>query len=151
LKNNRRDSGDRHVHRWYRRADETRQNVALLGGSDEAGYMEKNDDIEGGGLHNYPRFWEDWGGRAYRYKGSLVSFNLPQKWSGRFATQNRNGDNDAAYFGERNRGCCTIVYSPPNRLWEYDKNFESPRNLPPLTPRVVYLNQESFSRDFTQD
>lgn len=150
LKRNRRDSGDRHVHRWYRDADETRQNVALLGGSDEAGYMRNNDDIEGGGLHNYPRFWEDWNA-AYRYKGSLVSFNLPQKWSGRFATQKRNGDNDAAYFGERNRGCCTIVYSPPRRLWEYDKNFESPRNLPPLTPRVVYLNQESFSRDFTQD
>jgi hypothetical protein len=150
LKNNKRDSGDRHVHRWWRDADETRQNVALLGGSDEAGYRTGNKNIEGGGLHNYPRFWESWNA-AYRYKGSLVSFNLPQKWSGRFATQKRNGNNDAAFFGERNSGCCTIVYRPPNRLWEFDKNFESPRNLPPLTPRVVNLRQESFSRDFTQD
>ena len=78
----------------------------------------------GGGLENFPRFLEDWGGDVLTYRGSLVSLHFS-----RFAT--------AAW------GCCTY-YTPPTRDWEFDIRFEDPANLPPGTPVVGNVIHTAF-------
>jgi len=39
-------------------------------------------------------------------------------------------------------------YSPPDRDWDFDVDFRDAANLPPISPRFVYLRQEFFVREF---
>ena len=82
----------------------------------------------GGGLENFPRFLENWGGaggRQMHYRGSLVSMfdaqyaNL-QLWNWR------------AY------------YNPPDRDWQFDTRFRNPAQLPPGTPTAGNVAQIAF-------
>jgi hypothetical protein len=82
-----------------------------------------------GGLENYPRFTENWGGRTLTYRGSFVSLGRPRHVNGSWGNQS---------------------YGAPNRDWNYDVSFNNAANLPPITPRFVYLKQELFVRDFDQ-
>jgi hypothetical protein len=82
-----------------------------------------------GGLENYPRFSEGWGGVLLTYRGSFVSTSTPIHVRGTWSSQ---------------------LYGAPNRNWDYDTRFNAAENLPPLAPRFVYLKQESFSRNFNQ-
>lgn len=101
-------------------------NSALLAGVDDttqdsgtAGYN--------GGLENYPRFHENWGGITFTYNGSFVSLGNPQHVSGKWTNQN---------------------YSPPRRVWNFETRFGNAANLPPLTPRFVYVQQVLFTEQF---
>jgi hypothetical protein len=108
-----------------RNASDTTINAAFLAGI----------DLTGGGVNNYPRFHEDWSGRSLTYRGSMVSLGLPRRVNGPFCgSQSVNSD-------------CNI-YNPPRRFWSYDTDFNNAANLPPLTPRFVYLHQERFSRNY---
>ncbi|MEL4898060.1 hypothetical protein [Crocosphaera sp. Alani8] len=102
-------------------------NSALLGGTDET----DSDRTSGynGGLENYPRFSENWSDNTLTYRGSFVSLGTPEHVKGTWGSQD---------------------YSPPERDWDYDLDFNDADNLPPLTPRFVYLRQESFIRNFQQ-
>ena len=103
----------------------TRINTAFLAGTDitnstlTPGYN--------GGLENYPRFHENWGTITLTYRGSFVSTGLPERVTGRWADQ---------------------LYGAPNRDWRYEARFNQVKNLPPLSPRFVFLKQEDFSRNF---
>jgi hypothetical protein len=109
-----------------RKASDTTVNAAFLAGIDPSG----------GGLNNYPRFLEDWTSRTLTYRGSMVSLGEPQRVSGPFC-----GSAGAA-------GC--NIYAAPFRNWDYDTDFNNAGLLPPLTPRVVNLQQERFTRDYTR-
>ena len=113
---------------------DTTQNMAVLSGSDTTGNIEGGGGQGGsysGGLENFPRFHEDWNGsRTLNYRGSFVSLNRPRRVNG--------------LWGQAN------VYSAPARNWDYDTSFDNAANLPPLSPRFVYLKQELFVRDFEQ-
>ena len=113
---------------------DTTQNMAILAGSDTTGSIEGTGGQGGtysGGLENFPRFHEDWNGsRTLNYRGSFVSLNRPRHVNG--------------VWGQSN------VYSAPARNWDYDTSFDNAANLPPLSPRFVYLKQELFVRDFEQ-
>ena len=80
-----------------------------------------------GGLHNFLRFLEGWGGTIH-YRGSLVSF----------------------YYSAQNIGpykCCTTVYSAPTRDYTFDENFtEGPQWLPPRTPTLRAVNTIGFTQ-----
>lgn len=141
-----------------RSAIETTMNVAFLsgteitGGENGAAYQENN--INSGGVNNYPRFHEHWGDtnvpaggqdcdatygvaqtrHCFNYRGSFVSLNEPRRINSDFC-------------GSYNVTNCNI-YTPPVRNWDYDTRFNDAANLPPLTPRAVYLRQELFRRDF---
>ncbi|MFM7575008.1 MAG: hypothetical protein ACKO4S_18070, partial [Snowella sp.] len=82
-----------------------------------------------GGLENYPRFLEGWGGVLLTYRGSFVSTSTPIHVRGTWSSQ---------------------LYGAPNRNWDYDTQFNAAENLPPLAPRFVYLKQESFTRNYNQ-
>lgn len=91
-----------------------------------------NPAIYGGGLENYPRFFESWepGGQAQSltYAGSFVSLGIPRYEVGLF------------------RGRGSIVYDPPVRNWDYDASFNNVKLLPPLTPMAELLQQRVFTR-----
>lgn len=112
----------------------TQINAAFLGGvdvtipGDPVGYN--------GGFENYPRFHEDWSGLNLTYRGSFVSLGRPQRASGRWCGTG----------GSLASGC--NIYNPPNRLWNYDTDFQQVANLPPLTPRVVSVEQILFTENF---
>lgn len=115
-------------------ASNTTTNLAVLAGTDTTGGV-NGEGAAGqggaynGGLENYPRFHENWSGRTHTYAGSWVSLNRPTHVTGTWAAQS---------------------YNPPARAWSYDTSFNNAANLPPITPRFVYLRQELFVRDFEQ-
>jgi Tfp pilus assembly protein PilX len=137
-----------HVEGKGRPAGETTVNAAFLSGTSitggvSRGGQDKGDASAGGGLNNYPRFHEDWSNRSpdsssvrFTYQGSMVSLGEAHRSNGAFCGSGSTAD-------------CNI-YNPPIRNWRYDPLFNNAANLPPLTPRAVYLRQERFTRDFEQ-
>ena len=104
-------------------------NTDTTGGADGAG---GRGGSYNGGLENYPRMHESWSGRTLRYAGSFVSLGEPLRSTGAWpGTGNTPG-----------------VYNAPVRDFNYDLRFNDASNLPPLTPRFVYLVQERFIREF---
>lgn len=120
-------------------ASNTTINAAFLSGTDSTGGAEGAAGAGGaynGGLENYPRFHESWSGKTLTYRGSFVSLNTPRYVNGAWCGTGGNASS----------GC--NIYNAPTRNWDYDTDFNNAANLPPLTPRFVYLRQENFTRSF---
>jgi Tfp pilus assembly protein PilX len=87
-----------------------------------------------GGVHNFLRFLEDWGGvsaqQSLYYKGSLVSLYYNTYATGTFK-------------------CCNLVYNPPNRQYTFDSLFSVPQNLPPGTPMFRNVDNLSYRQNYT--
>ncbi len=88
-----------------------------------------------GGVHNFLRFLEDWGGvpaagaqQALYYKGSLVSLYWNTYATGTFK-------------------CCNLVYNPPDRQYTFDPLFAAPQNLPPGTPMFRNVDNLSYRQN----
>jgi hypothetical protein len=73
-----------------------------------------------GGVENFPRFLEGWGGRTFTYNGSMVVM-FPSRYATKFWIA------PGTYYGA------------PNRRWAFDSNFLTMSKLPPLTPQVQKL------------
>lgn len=115
-----------------RPASHTTINTAVLAGTSTTGNVEGPGGQGGaynGGLENYPRMHESWSRRTLTYYGSFVSLGKSLHSNGNWV------------FGNPQ-------YNAPNRDWHYDLAFNDAANLPPLTPRFVYLRQQLFHRDF---
>jgi len=117
----------------------TTVNAAILAGTDITGGTEgaggQDDGSYNGGLENYPRFHEDWSKspqKTVTYAGSFVSLSAPRHVTG------------AWLYG-------SPQYTAPVRAWSYDTSFNNAENLPPITPRFVYLRQQLFLRDYEQE
>ncbi|WP_117236736.1 pilus assembly PilX family protein [Thermus sediminis] len=133
-----------------RRASDTEVNAAFLGGTDTTGGQEGSGGQDrgqyNGGLENYPRFHEAWqwssgNNREYAtftYRGSFVSLGNSRKAAGRWCYRNDNCNRYSTFYG---------TYEAPRRNWSYEVRF-SQGQLPPLSPRFVYLRQERFLREF---
>jgi hypothetical protein len=93
--------------------------LAIAGGKNinfpKPGAFGSNDFGTDGGVHNFLRYDENWGGQTLNYKGSLVSLYYSTYATGVFK-------------------CCTTVYSPPTRAYSFDADFALPGGLPPGTP-----------------
>ncbi len=88
-----------------------------------------------GGIHNFLRFLEDWGGvpaagalQSLYYKGSLVSLYWNTYATGTFK-------------------CCNLVYNPPDRQYTFDPLFAIPSNLPPGTPMFRNVDNLSYRQN----
>jgi len=79
-----------------------------------------------GGVHNFLRYIENWGGATLNYRGSIVSLYYNRQGSGTYK-------------------CCTTVYSPPGRGYNFDTDFLTPNLLPPRTPMFRDINTIGFS------
>jgi hypothetical protein len=80
-----------------------------------------------GGVHNFLRYLENWGGQALNYKGSMVSLFYSQYATGVFK-------------------CCGTVYSPPTRAYAFDTDFLDLAKLPPGTPRFRDIVNVGFQQ-----
>jgi hypothetical protein len=135
-----------------RQASDTEVNAAFLAGTDTTGGVEgvggQDRGQYNGGLENYPRFHEawQWGSgnnrtfATFTYRGSFVSLGPSRRAGGRwcYGTDNCNRYDTDNFHG---------TYEAPRRQWSYDVRF-SQGQLPPLSPRFVYLKQERFLREF---
>jgi len=81
-----------------------------------------------GGLHNFLRMLENWGGQSLNYKGSMVSLY--------YSTYATGVDKNNPY-------------SPPVRNYIFDPLFSSPAGLPPGTPVIRDVDNLSYRQDFT--
>ena len=82
-----------------------------------------------GGVHNFLKYLETWGGVNAYYEGSLVSFYYARQAVGTY----------------KNWGA---VYSPPSRHYFFDQNFTvGPQFLPPRTPSLRSINTIGFSQE----
>jgi hypothetical protein len=89
-----------------------------------------NDFGTDGGVHNFLRYIEAWGGAGgLYYRGSLVSLYYSQYATGIFK-------------------CCNQVYGPPNRQYYFDSSFLDPTKLPPGTPMLQDVVNLTYWQDF---
>ncbi len=115
-----------------RKANETFTRFAMLAGDTKSSV--NGDPNQGGGdprlaggVHNFKRFLEDWGGIRLNYSGSLINL---------YNSHNNNGTFK----------CCAIIYGPPTRNWVFDSTFLDPRRLPPGTPFFQSIQITGFQR-----
>jgi hypothetical protein len=80
-----------------------------------------------GGVHNFLRYIENWGGQTLHYEGSLISLYSSRQAISTFK-------------------CCTTVYSPPTRDYNFDAEFLQPQLLPPRTPLFRDVNTTGFTQ-----
>ncbi len=105
-----------------RQAVETTVNAAIMTGNIETTASDYN-----GGYENLPRFLEVWSGRNFNWTGSMICL-----WESVQANANWNG----------------TYYSPPNRMWQYDTDFDNPANMPPETPNVRVFQRTGWKQNF---
>lgn len=68
-----------------------------------------------GGIHNFPRFLENWGGTV-TIQGSLIQLNFSKYATGSFDQENLDSESPSSL----NSGVNLPYYSPPTREWGYD-------------------------------
>lgn len=123
-----------------RNASTTYYRMAIMGGSNipfqtySSGtttgiysYSYPKDFGTDGGVHNFLRYLENWGGQTLYYRGSIVDFYYSRQATGVYK-------------------CCTTVYSPPTRGYNFDSDFNSIATLPPGTPRFTTVNALGFQQ-----
>jgi hypothetical protein len=106
---------------WYR--------TAIIGGATLAFPQpagQPQDYGTDGGVHNFLRYIEAWGG-TLEYKGSIIDLYTSRQANGTFK-------------------CCGVVYSPPSRGYNFDTNFLNPTLLPPRTPLFRDVNTTGWTR-----
>jgi hypothetical protein len=117
-----------------RKASTTWYRVAIIAGKgksfDHPGGGRYKDFGTDGGVHNFLRFLENWGGQNLNYRGSIVSLYYNRQATGTY----KCGDD-----GYNN------VYSPPTRGYKFDDEFLDPKRLPPETPMFKDINITGFT------
>lgn len=78
-----------------------------------------------GGVHNFMKMIEDWGGTTLRYRGSMVSLYYSRQAIG-------------IYRADAN------IYGAPTRGYNFDTDFLTPALLPPGTPMFRDINTLKF-------
>jgi len=104
-----------------RTAANTTINAATL-----EGIVPSNGAHYSGGVENFLRLLEDWGGSTLTYNGSIIVL-FPSQYATGFWP---------------NTG---VVYNPPIRAWGFDLNFNNASLMPPLTPKIKGMIRGSWS------
>ncbi|MBI3669734.1 MAG: hypothetical protein HY237_08150 [Acidobacteria bacterium] len=109
---------------WYRLAVAAGKGISFPRPTAYSTYRNFGTD---GGVHNFLRFIENWSGQTLNYRGSIVSLYYNRQAVGVYK-------------------CCTTVYSPPSRGFNFDTDFLQPNLLPPRTPMFRDVNTTGFSQ-----
>jgi hypothetical protein len=109
---------------WYRAAIVAGKGISF---AQPTGYATSQDFGTDGGVHNFLRYIENWGGQSLHYRGSLISLYYNRQAIGVFK-------------------CCNTVYSPPTRDYTFDTDFLQPQLLPPRTPLFRDVNTTGFTQ-----
>ena len=101
-------------------------NRSALSGSPDAGNSASGESRLCGGMHNFPRFLEDWSAR-WNFVGSLIPLYHSTQAMGQY-----NADSS--------------IYGPPIRNWAFDITFTNPARLPPSTPLFQHIEPTGFKQ-----
>jgi hypothetical protein len=99
-------------------------NLGALAGNPDAGNTAGGESRLNGGMHNFPRFLEQWGAR-WNFVGSLIPLYQSTQALGQY---NSN----------------STIYGAPIRNWAFDSAFLNPDRLPPSTPQFQYIQPTAF-------
>jgi hypothetical protein len=102
-------------------------NLSALAGSPDAGNSASGESRLNGGMHNFPRFLENWGSQRFNFVGSLIPLYHSTQALGQY-----NADDS--------------IYSPPTRNWAFDITFTDPNKLPPGTPLFQHIEPTGFKQ-----
>jgi hypothetical protein len=82
-----------------------------------------------GGLHNFPRFLENWAdpARRWNFTGSFIPLYRSTQAVGQW--------NYVGFY---------VIYGAPTRNWSFDGTFTDPSKLPPGTPTFQYIEPTGF-------
>lgn len=101
-------------------------NLSALSGSPDSGNSASGESRLCGGMHNFPRFLEDWTVR-WNFVGSLIPLYHSTQALGQY-----NAD--------------STIYGPPIRNWAFDITFTDPNRLPPGTPLFQHIEPTGFKQ-----
>jgi hypothetical protein len=101
-------------------------NRSALSGTPDAGNSASGESRLCGGMHNFPRFLEDWNMR-WNFVGSLIPLYHSTQALGQY---NANSS----------------IYGPPIRNWAFDITFTNPARLPPSTPLFQHIEPTGFKQ-----
>lgn len=105
-----------------RKATNTTINTAIVSGNVPTG-----PGVEySGGVENFPRFLEDWGGKYFTYYGSMIQLFRSEQANYRWGKGN--------------------VYSAPNRRWFFEETFLS--NPPPGFLYTIKYSRQRWYMEF---
>jgi hypothetical protein len=96
-----------------------------------------NDSRLSGGMHNFPRFLEDWlsDDRRWNFVGSFVPLYRSTQALG-------------PWWYVTDIGTVNVsIYGAPIRNWAFDATFQQPDRLPPGTPQFQYIQPTAFRHD----
>lgn len=100
-------------------------NLSALAGSPDAGNSAAPSESRlNGGMHNFPRFLEQWSGR-FNFVGALIPLYRSTQAVGPY---NAN----------------STIYGAPKRNWAFDITFNNPSRLPPGTPLFQHVEPTGF-------
>jgi hypothetical protein len=119
-------------------SDETSVRAAIISGNNISALAGVPDAINAeesrlnGGMHNFPRFLENWSSplRRWNYVGSICPLYHSTQALGPYSTVG------------------ATIYSPPQRNWAFDTSFRTPSRLPPGTPLFQYIEATGFRQVF---
>jgi Tfp pilus assembly protein PilX len=117
-------NNDNGVTTWYRTAVMAGKGVSFTQPAVGAVPQDFGTD---GGVHNFLRYIENWSGQTLNYSGSIISMYYNRQATGTFK-------------------CCTVVYQPPTRGYNFDTDFLTPSLLPPRTPLFRDVNTTGFTQ-----
>ncbi|KGF72942.1 hypothetical protein DO97_04450 [Neosynechococcus sphagnicola sy1] len=120
----------------------TRVNAIVI-----SGLIPPRPNASNGGLHNFPRFLENWSGVDLFISGALIQLNYSSSANGPF-DQDAWEPPTAASTGLCSGGICFGYYSPPNRRWGYDVGLQYSA-ASPVTKRMAELtkSRDEFYRE----
>jgi len=101
-------------------------NLSALTGAPDAGNSAAAESRLNGGMHNFPRFLENWTAR-WNFVGSMIPLYHSTQAVGQY---NAN----------------STIYSPPTRNWAFDVTFTNPLRLPPGTPFFQHIEPSGFKQ-----
>ena len=99
-------------------------NLSAMTGTPDAGNSAYAESRLCGGMHNFPRFLENWSAR-WNFVGSMIPLYHSLQALGQY---NAN----------------STIYSPPIRNWAFDVTFTDPNRLPPGTPMFQHIEPSGF-------
>jgi hypothetical protein len=96
-------------------ADNTRMNLIMV-----SGLVPSREGQSYGGLHNFPRFLENWDGQNLFISGAFLQLNFSSYGSSPFDQENWQIDSPAPTTNQE----WIRYYRPPNRRWGYDVGLQ---------------------------
>ncbi|BCX12452.1 MAG: hypothetical protein KatS3mg067_1390 [Thermosynechococcus sp.] len=102
--------------------DNTRVNAVIV-----SGIVPSRPNQAYGGMHNFPRFLENWSGKNLWIQGSFIQLNFSTQATGPYDQDQWEVPNDPTCWDVNTAFNCNAqgvelikYYSPPNRRWGYD-------------------------------